>query len=93
MLEQIYDDRFAAKYRFFRPYVRQGIHRFLDCGILYNGFARVRCEGCGHEYLLAFSCNLCKIKARPPPKPNRPQPNVHIDYSARPGVTQLNFAD
>ena len=39
---------------FFRPYVRQVIHRFLDCGILHNGFARVRCGDCGHEYLLAF---------------------------------------
>ncbi|MCG6533849.1 MAG: transposase zinc-binding domain-containing protein [Syntrophales bacterium LBB04] len=29
---------------------------FIDCGILHNGFARVRCGDCGHEYLLAFSC-------------------------------------
>ena len=28
----------------------------LECGILHNGFARVRCKDCGHEYLLAFSC-------------------------------------
>jgi hypothetical protein len=28
----------------------------LDCGVLHNGFARVRCGECGHEYLLAFSC-------------------------------------
>jgi len=28
----------------------------LDCGDLHNGFARVRCEDCGHEYFLAFSC-------------------------------------
>jgi hypothetical protein len=32
------------------------IYRYLDCGILHNGFARVRCKDCGHEYLLAFSC-------------------------------------
>jgi hypothetical protein len=31
-------------------------YRYLDCGILQNGFARVRCGDCGHEYLLAFSC-------------------------------------
>ncbi|MBW1737359.1 MAG: transposase [Deltaproteobacteria bacterium] len=30
---------------------------------------------------------LWKIKANPPPNANRPQPNVHIDYSARPGAT------
>jgi len=55
-LEQVYDERFAKQYGFFRPYVRQVIYRFLDCGILHNGFARVRCGDCGHEYLLAFSC-------------------------------------
>jgi ribosomal protein S27E len=25
---------------------------YLDCRILHNGFARVRCDHCGHEYLL-----------------------------------------
>lgn len=54
--EQIYDERFAKKYGFFRPYVRQIIYRFLDCGILHNGFARVKCTECGHECLLAYSC-------------------------------------
>jgi len=55
-LEQIYDDRFTKQYGFFRPYVSQVIYRYLDCGILHNGFARVKCEDCNYEYLLAFSC-------------------------------------
>ena len=42
--EQAYDDRFERHYGFFRPYVRQAICRYLDCGALENGFARVRCE-------------------------------------------------
>ena len=54
--EQVYDDHFVKQYGFFRPYVKQVIFRYLDCGILHNGFARVRCGDCGHEYLLAFSC-------------------------------------
>ena len=54
--EQVYEDRFERQYGFYRPYVKQVIYRYLDCGILHNGFARVRCEDCGHEYLLAFSC-------------------------------------
>jgi len=54
--EQVYEDRFERQYGFFRAYVRQVICRYLDCGILHKGFARVRCEDCGHEYLLAFSC-------------------------------------
>ena len=42
--------------------MRKVIYRYLDCGIPHNGFARVRCKDCGHEYLLAFSCkrrHLC----------------------------------
>jgi len=54
--EQVYDDRFPKQYGFFRPYVKKVIYRYLDCGILHNGFARVKCKDCGHEYLLAFSC-------------------------------------
>jgi len=50
--EQVYDERFTTKYAFFRAYVKQGIYRYLDCGILHNGFARVKCKDCGHEYLL-----------------------------------------
>jgi len=32
------------------------IYRYLNCGDLHFGFARVKCEDCGHEYLMAFSC-------------------------------------
>jgi endogenous inhibitor of DNA gyrase (YacG/DUF329 family) len=54
--EQVYEKRFAIRYGFFRPYVKQVIYRFLDWGILHNGFAKVKCGECGDEYLLAFSC-------------------------------------
>ena len=30
--------------RLFRPYVKQVIYRYLDCGVLHNGFARIRCD-------------------------------------------------
>ena len=30
--------------------------RYLECGILAQGFARARCEECGHDFLVAFSC-------------------------------------
>jgi len=55
-LEQVYDERFSKQYGYFRPYVKDVIYRYLDCGDLHNGFARVKCGECGHEYLLAFSC-------------------------------------
>jgi len=32
------------------------LHACLRCGILAHGFARIRCDSCGHERLLAFIC-------------------------------------
>jgi ribosomal protein S27E len=53
---QVYEERFQRLHGFFRPYIQKVIYRYLDCGDLHNGFARVKCKDCGHEYLLAFSC-------------------------------------
>ncbi|WP_321493336.1 transposase [uncultured Desulfobacter sp.] len=55
-LELAWDDMYASRYGFWRTYIMTVIYKFLDCGDLHMGFARVRCEECGHEYLLAFSC-------------------------------------
>ena len=55
-LVQIYDEHFSRQYGYWRPYLENVIHRYLDCGDPHNGFARVKCKGCGHEYLLSFSC-------------------------------------
>ena len=52
-LEPAWDDLYQPPYGFFRSYVREVMLRFLACGDLHNGFARVRCPECGHEYLLA----------------------------------------
>ena len=37
-------------------FVKDEFHAFLECGILAHGFLRLRCAGCGHEKLVAFSC-------------------------------------
>ena len=43
--------------------VGQVADKFLACGILEHGFARIRCDACAHEYLLAFSCKFsCKCR-------------------------------
>jgi hypothetical protein len=60
------DERYQRRFGFWRPYVTDVIRRYLDCGDLHFGFARVKCEDCGHEYLLAFSCYpYCTSFARP----------------------------
>src|SRR5437899_13018715 len=37
-------------------FVEREFRSFLDCGILARGFLRLRCQSCGHDRLLAFSC-------------------------------------
>jgi hypothetical protein len=54
--EQVYEERFEKRYGFWRPYLQKVITRYLECGDLHHGFARVKCPDCQYEYLLAFSC-------------------------------------
>ena len=51
-----YEERYQPHYGFLRPVIPDVVRKFLDCGDLEHGFARVRCDHCNHEYLLAFSC-------------------------------------
>ena len=37
-------------------YVERDLRKFLECGILAHGFARARCDKCGQEFLVAYSC-------------------------------------
>ena len=52
----VYDERFSRRWGYWRPVVSEVVEKFLACGILKHGFARVRCGSCTHEFLLAFSC-------------------------------------
>ena len=49
-------DAFSRETSGLPSYARAELSRYLDCGVLANGFARVRCDGCGFERLVAFSC-------------------------------------
>ncbi|MCO4763548.1 MAG: transposase zinc-binding domain-containing protein, partial [Myxococcales bacterium] len=39
-------------------FVERAFHKYLRCGILAHGFARVRCTSCGDDRLVAFSCKV-----------------------------------
>lgn len=39
-----------------RPELEEVFNRFLRCGDITQGFLRVRCDHCDHEYLLPFTC-------------------------------------
>jgi len=51
----VYEERFESQYGFWRPVIEQVVYKFLDCGVLEQGFARVQCSGCKAEFLVAFS--------------------------------------
>ncbi|MGH9369678.1 MAG: IS91 family transposase [Thermoanaerobaculia bacterium] len=51
-----WEELFEHRYGYWRGVVDGVVARYLDCGILERGFARVRCKDCAAEYLLAFSC-------------------------------------
>jgi len=36
-------------------HVERELRSYLECGILACGFARARCDTCGHDFLVAFS--------------------------------------
>lgn len=54
--ERVYPEKYADTYGYFRPVIGDVVRKYLVCGDLREGFARVRCDECGHEYLLPFSC-------------------------------------
>ncbi len=62
--ERVYAERFQPKQDYWRPTctptqsvgVSTAIDKFLKCGDLREGFARVRCPDCGKEFFVAFSC-------------------------------------
>jgi hypothetical protein len=37
-------------------YVEQELRGYLRCGVFAHGFVHARCETCGHDLLVAFSC-------------------------------------
>ncbi|MDA0842004.1 MAG: transposase, partial [Planctomycetota bacterium] len=54
--ERTYDEHYARRYGPWRPIIGDVARRFLRCGDLHYGFARVRCPDCRHEMFVAFSC-------------------------------------
>ena len=52
----LYEEPYQSRYGFLRPIIPEVVSKFLDCGDLERGFARLRCDHCKQKYLLAFSC-------------------------------------
>ena len=52
----VWEERFEARYGFWRGFVDGVVQRYLDCGVFRAGLARVWCPSCHAEYLVACSC-------------------------------------
>jgi hypothetical protein len=48
--EKVYLTRYQEQYGCYRPVISRIVEKFLTCGDLTKGFARVRCDACRHEY-------------------------------------------
>ena len=51
-----WEDRFEKRYGRWRGFVDHVVWRYLDCGVEEAGFVRLKCDSCGLEKLLTFSC-------------------------------------
>ncbi len=49
-------DREAGDFDRVPFHVEAAFRNYLRCGVLAHGFCRAYCSGCGHDFLIAFSC-------------------------------------
>ena len=63
--EEVYPEQYQERYGYWRPIIRTSIDKFLKCGDLKEGFARVRCPDCKEEFFVAFSCRQRACAALP----------------------------
>ena len=53
---KVYNKRYREKYGPLRGAVKKTIQKILRCSNPEDGFAHLRCRGCGREYICPFSC-------------------------------------
>jgi hypothetical protein len=72
----IYPEVYEREYGFLRPIIPEVVEKFMGCGDFAKGFARVRCDHCAHEYLLALRSPLrARSSTRPTITPWADSPN------------------
>ncbi|MBD3243517.1 MAG: hypothetical protein GF331_23200 [Chitinivibrionales bacterium] len=54
--ERVYPERYQRGHGYWRPVVRTSVDKYVKCGDLNEGFARISCPDCGTERFLASSC-------------------------------------
>lgn len=51
--ESVYEERYQKRYGVLRDAVREVVYKYLGCGDLRKGFARIKCKGCNLSILSA----------------------------------------
>lgn len=89
--ERDYDQKFFRIYGYQRAVIADAVRAYLKCGDLREGFARVRCPDCHHEYLLAFSCRGAGSARAVTPKRSFSSANCYARPSSVPFRTVSTF--
>src|SRR5210317_913991 len=55
--ERIYPEKYQKTYGYWRPVIRRSIDKFIKCGDLREGFARVKCTACNKEMFVPLECS------------------------------------
>ena len=58
--ERVYDERYHQQYGPWRRVIGEVMRKYLECGDLHRGFARIACGGCRYQTILAYSCK-CRL--------------------------------
>jgi hypothetical protein len=58
--ERVYDERYRQQYGPWRKVIGEVLRKFLECGDLNCGFARIACGNCRYRTILAYSCK-CRL--------------------------------
>ena len=58
--ERVYDERYQQHYGPWRKVIGEVMRKYLECGDLHRGFARLGCGGCRYQTILAYSCK-CRL--------------------------------
>ena len=66
---RVYEQRFERTFGPLRGIVPKTVERFFGCGLPEGGFARVRCDVCRNEYLVAFSSRVLPLLLRQTRRP------------------------
>jgi hypothetical protein len=53
--ERIYDERYQQQYGPWRKVIGEVMRKYLECGDLHRGFARLACGCCRYQTILSFS--------------------------------------